>query len=993
MDLRRVDGCLLVVAAAGYGKTTALRRWLPATACQWLSGSQAVALASERHPIDAGRVVAGDGVRWLIADDAGLSQEAVGALLRRVPSLPAGVRLVLTRRWPPDASVARLRGQGLLVEVGPHELVLDAEEVAAALPAGYGPEMATRVHEATAGWPALVRLAAQLLAGGVVEDPLAALAAPGSLIAEYVEDEVLNGLPAPLRRLLTDAAHFGATSAGLAVALGRRQAADGLARLARVGLLIPSADGAGYRPVPLMAAVARRRWRLRQADHTRLRDALADYGPRLVAGGDAEAVVSAIQALPAPDPGLDMLYGEALCMSGDTDAALTTFAKLGGEAEQLPAELSWRVGLAHYLSGRPRQALDAFVRGRFDGAPADQALLAAWRATAHWLTGDLESCATYAERALSLATADGDDRALGTVRVALALHAERVGDRAGNRKHYELALRHAEAAGDLLTLARVRTNLASQLLEEAHYTDALHTAERAVRLAQAVRYPAILVVALCNLGQALQRVGRLDEAVRRYEEAARLCQRAGSEVLAYALVGLGDVQRCRGRSSLARAAYEEALRITERGNDVQGMIPALAGLARLLAGDEPEVAARLAEQALTRAVGRLTGVALLAAGWVAAARNDAAPDGDGGGARLRPRGLTAAVELGDQAAAVARRHHDRATLAEALELRAAVAGDAETARRNLAEAHAIWTEAGAGLDADRLMVAIAQLPAGTAAALTRLPPSATDDPRAEARSAQLRLAAAGVATGHLEPVGSDTTLVTIRTLGRFEVFIGTAGRPAHWPSRKARELMRILIARRGRRIPRDELVELLWEPGGSSDLAHRLSTELSGLKAALDPDRVHPSAHFVQADRAGVALQIPRLTIDVETFLTDSGHGLRLHDRGDPERARPLLVAAERMYTGDFLEDDPYAEWTIALREEVRTRYLHVLRTLAMPARAAANPDDSVHYLQRSLAIDPYDEQCHRQLIEVLRAAGRHGESRRAARRYEAAMREIAQPG
>jgi DNA-binding SARP family transcriptional activator len=51
--------------------------------------------------------------------------------------------------------------------------------------------------------------------------------------------------------------------------------------------------------------------------------------------------------------------------------------------------------------------------------------------------------------------------------------------------------------------------------------------------------------------------------------------------------------------------------------------------------------------------------------------------------------------------------------------------------------------------------------------------------------------------------------------------------------------------------------------------------------------------------------------------------------------------------------------------------------------------DEAIGYLLRILARDPYDEQCHRELVELLVAAGRHGEAGRARARYAAAMVEI----
>jgi two-component SAPR family response regulator len=210
-----------------------------------------------------------------------------------------------------------------------------------------------------------------------------------------------------------------------------------------------------------------------------------------------------------------------------------------------------------------------------------------------------------------------------------------------------------------------------------------------------------------------------------------------------------------------------------------------------------------------------------------------------------------------------------------------------------------------------------------------------------------------------------------------------------WQSRKARDLLRILVARRGRAIARDEVTELLWPSGDPKRLAHRLSVALSTVRSVLDPDRVADADQFVLADRSGIALEVGNVIVDLELFLDEVAHGLALRDRGLDGDARAALAAAERRYAGDFLENEPYEDWSLAAREEARSTYLRTVRALADLSRQADRVDDAVHYLLKVLDKDPYDEHSHRELVETLAAAGRHGESRRARARYLAAMREI----
>jgi len=104
---------------------------------------------------------------------------------------------------------------------------------------------------------------------------------------------------------------------------------------------------------------------------------------------------------------------------------------------------------------------------------------------------------------------------------------------------------------------------------------------------------------------------------------------------------------------------------------------------------------------------------------------------------------------------------------------------------------------------------------------------------------------------------------------------------------------------------------------------------------------------------------------------------------------QPHISLTERRYSGDFLENEPYEDWSVAAREEARAAYLRTVRTLAELSRHAGRVDDTVAYLLKVIDKDPYDEAGHRELVATLATAGRHGESRRARARYVAAMHDI----
>jgi DNA-binding SARP family transcriptional activator len=209
-----------------------------------------------------------------------------------------------------------------------------------------------------------------------------------------------------------------------------------------------------------------------------------------------------------------------------------------------------------------------------------------------------------------------------------------------------------------------------------------------------------------------------------------------------------------------------------------------------------------------------------------------------------------------------------------------------------------------------------------------------------------------------------------------------------WQSKKARDLLKILVARRGRPTPRDMLMEALWPEDDPDKLPNRLSVALAVLRSVLDPHKRFAPDHFVSADKASLRIALEHVPVDVESFLATAVEGIALAEGGRPEAAG-RLAAAEATYAGDFLEEDLYEEWAVPLREDAQAAYIQVARALAASAHGRGDFDAEARYLLRVLERDPYDETAQVALVSSLAFAGRHGEARRFYRAYCARMREI----
>jgi ATP/maltotriose-dependent transcriptional regulator MalT/DNA-binding SARP family transcriptional activator len=1042
-----------VVAGAGFGKTTLLAGWASRVQPAWHSLTPAdrdvttlarhlAAVLGERIPTypaavraavtqargpgadsehaDALAAVLCDAVRdcarqdvVLVLDDAEIlgpdtpAARLVEGVCRQAPQV---LHLVLAGRIDPPFRVDRLRIYGDLVEVTAADLAFTTAQTGTVLAATAGAgaaEHAAAVQQATGGWPAAVRLAAEALRDVPPERAAHILdgihsPGPGPLF-DYLAGEVIDREPADVRELVRRAAYLPRLTGEMCTALGW-PAAGALASLARRGLFVESRPpGSGtvallplvrefaQRSFPLSPAGVRQLHRkaaawytqqgavedavislLTAGEHGRAAEILARHGPAVLAAGSVDAVRRAAAALPADtkDAALWQLEGEALQIRGEWEAARACFTRAAGADGRPRAATAWRLGLIHYLRGEPDEALRVFNRHRPDREDLrEEAMLAGWTAAARWATGNVAGCRELVARALDLAETCGDPQALALAHTTCSLLCVLDGDRAGNERHCAQALEYADRAGDALQLIRIRTNRASHLMEEGDYRAALVELDAVLPTADVTGFIPFHALGLHNRGDTYRCLGRIEEAVADLTTARRLYERVGSDHACRPLRALGDLYRERGDLALAVASYTEAAKHAEACGDARSLVLSWSGLARALAEDEPARAAEWAEQALARATGPARTAVILAAGWAALGR----------GERSR------AAELATEAVGEARRHRDRAALADSLELRGAAAVHRPgQARRLLTQAVSLWHDLGNPLGEARARLALARLVDG--AGRRRHAELAAVTARTLGAAA-LGLAAADV-LGEFDR--NPPTPVTLRVLGEFQLLRG--GRPvpaAEWQSRKARDLVKILVSRRGRPASRAGLMAALWPDEDADRLGNRFSVALSTARSVLDPAKAYGPDHLVIAEDGAVRLDAERVEVDVERFLADAEAGFALRREGRATDAAERMIRAEAAYRGDVLEADVYSDWAIPLREEARATYVRLARALATDARLAGEHDAAIRLLLRVLERDRFDEPAHLDLVRTLAAAGRHGEARRRYREYAARMAEI----
>jgi DNA-binding SARP family transcriptional activator len=237
---------------------------------------------------------------------------------------------------------------------------------------------------------------------------------------------------------------------------------------------------------------------------------------------------------------------------------------------------------------------------------------------------------------------------------------------------------------------------------------------------------------------------------------------------------------------------------------------------------------------------------------------------------------------------------------------------------------------------------------------------------------------AGLAREELPP------RLIVRALGRTSIETHGEAAEEEWLGHRPGQLLKYLVCRRGRVVPLEELLEVFWPHAGRAG-ASSVRQAIHTLRDRLEPDRPRgkPSGYVV-ARAGGYELAPGRVEIDVDDFEARARSGLEALQQGATERAQETLAAAARAYGGEFLADEPYAEWALAERERLRDLAAEVLRGLASICRAGDDEDAAAEHLQRLVELEPLDLEAQRELIALMLRRGRHSE---ALRRFELVRR------
>lgn len=238
----------------------------------------------------------------------------------------------------------------------------------------------------------------------------------------------------------------------------------------------------------------------------------------------------------------------------------------------------------------------------------------------------------------------------------------------------------------------------------------------------------------------------------------------------------------------------------------------------------------------------------------------------------------------------------------------------------------------------------------------------------------------------------STNQLTISLLGTFQVT--NTDQSVSFATDRARALLTYLAVEADQPHRREALAALFWPDDQEQSARQNLSQTLTRVRHAIGDYDAEPP--FLEITRP--TLQLNRTTslqVDLLEFQQRlAAYATHEHDDlAQCDACIENLAAAAEFYQGPFLEgtqfanSSPFEEWVLQTREQAQRQALDCLELLTELYETTGEHRLAQQYAARQLALEPWREIAHRQLMTALARTGQRGA---ALAQYESCRRLLA---
>jgi DNA-binding SARP family transcriptional activator len=231
--------------------------------------------------------------------------------------------------------------------------------------------------------------------------------------------------------------------------------------------------------------------------------------------------------------------------------------------------------------------------------------------------------------------------------------------------------------------------------------------------------------------------------------------------------------------------------------------------------------------------------------------------------------------------------------------------------------------------------------------------------------------------------------IRVQTLNGFRVYRDDHRmKDEEWGGSLPQSLLKAIITRGGRQIPKERIIEDLWPGAPQSASETNFKVNLHRLRRMLEPSMLKElGSSYIRLKGNLVSLDEELFEIDVDNFTELIRKANKPRSKGDTKYAIRCLSEAIKLYQGDFLEEDLYNEAIRREREKLRQRYAEAMFQLASLYEMKGALKKAEDLYKKIIVFDPFSETAHQKLMINCANRGRTSEAIQAYVKYKNALR------
>lgn len=213
--------------------------------------------------------------------------------------------------------------------------------------------------------------------------------------------------------------------------------------------------------------------------------------------------------------------------------------------------------------------------------------------------------------------------------------------------------------------------------------------------------------------------------------------------------------------------------------------------------------------------------------------------------------------------------------------------------------------------------------------------------------------------------------VKVYTLGQFKILVND--RPVKSSGKvqkKPIEVLKALISFGAQNVREERLADELW-PDADGDMALKsLETNLHRLRKLIGVDNA------IKRKEGQISLDHRYCWVDAHAFERSCEGADALSDK--PEEELACLGRAMEMYTGIFLPNDDNEQWTVSMRERLKSRFLRLVEQVGVYYEQMEDWSRAIELYQRGIDVDELAEIFYQRLMKCYRRLGLRAEAVKA---------------